>query len=60
MPARPTEQPRGLRSQRRERADRPDGRADSWTNSDGILEKLGYNAVMFVDVGRVAGGDRSI
>ena len=30
-----------------------DARADSWTGSDGILEKLGFNAVMFVDVGRV-------
>ena len=30
-----------------------DGRADSWTGGDGILRKLGFNAVMFVDVGRV-------
>ena len=30
-----------------------DGRADSWTGADGILAKLGFNAVMFVDVGRV-------
>ena len=34
-----------------------DARADSWTGADGILEKLGFNAVMFVDVGRVDGGD---
>ena len=30
-----------------------DGRADSWTGADGILRKLHFNAVMFVDVGRV-------
>jgi peptidoglycan/xylan/chitin deacetylase (PgdA/CDA1 family) len=30
-----------------------DGRADSWTGADGILEKLHFNAVMFVDVGPV-------
>ena len=34
-----------------------DARADSWTGSDGILQKLGFNAVMFVDVGRVDDGD---
>jgi peptidoglycan/xylan/chitin deacetylase (PgdA/CDA1 family) len=34
-----------------------DGRADSWTGGDGILRKLGFNAVMFVDVGRVEDGD---
>ena len=34
-----------------------DGRADSWTGADGILSKLHFNAVMFVDVGRVDGGD---
>ena len=34
-----------------------DARADSWTGADGILRKLGFNAVMFVDVGRVDGGD---
>lgn len=34
-----------------------DARADSWTGSDGILEELGFNAVMFVDVGRVEAGD---
>jgi hypothetical protein len=33
-----------------------DARADSWTGSDGILHQLGFNAVMFVDVGRVADG----
>src|SRR4051812_47952590 len=35
-----------------------DARADSWTGADGILHKLRFNAVMFVDVGRVDGGDR--
>ena len=34
-----------------------DARADSWTGADGILRKLDFNAVMFVDVGRVEGGD---
>jgi peptidoglycan/xylan/chitin deacetylase (PgdA/CDA1 family) len=34
-----------------------DARADSWTGADGILEKLRFTAVMFVDVGRVDGGD---
>ncbi len=34
-----------------------DARADSWTGADGILSELGFDAVMFVDVGRVAGGD---
>ena len=34
-----------------------DARADSWTGADDILGKLGFNAVMFVDVGRVDGGD---
>jgi peptidoglycan/xylan/chitin deacetylase (PgdA/CDA1 family) len=34
-----------------------DARADSWTGSDGILETLGFNAVMFVDVGRVDDGE---
>jgi peptidoglycan/xylan/chitin deacetylase (PgdA/CDA1 family) len=34
-----------------------DARADSWTGADGILGELGFNAVMFVDVGRVDGGD---
>jgi peptidoglycan/xylan/chitin deacetylase (PgdA/CDA1 family) len=34
-----------------------DARADSWTGADGILRKLGYRAVMFVDVGRVDVGD---
>jgi peptidoglycan/xylan/chitin deacetylase (PgdA/CDA1 family) len=34
-----------------------DARADSWTGGDGILEKLGFEAVMFVDVGRVDDGD---
>ena len=32
-------------------------RLDSWTGSDGILRKLGFNAVLFVDAGRVAEGD---
>jgi hypothetical protein len=31
-----------------------DGRADSWTGSDSILKKLGFSAVMLVDVGRVS------
>jgi biofilm PGA synthesis lipoprotein PgaB len=34
-----------------------DARADSWTGGDGILRELGFKAVMFVDVGRVDGGD---
>ena len=34
-----------------------DARADSWTGADGILSKLGFTAVMFVDVGRVDAGD---
>jgi peptidoglycan/xylan/chitin deacetylase (PgdA/CDA1 family) len=34
-----------------------DARADSWTGSDAILEELGYNAVVFVDVGRVDDGE---
>jgi poly-beta-1,6-N-acetyl-D-glucosamine N-deacetylase len=33
-----------------------DGRTDSWTGSDGILRKLHFNAVLFVDVGRVDAG----
>jgi peptidoglycan/xylan/chitin deacetylase (PgdA/CDA1 family) len=32
-------------------------RLDSWTGSDGILRELGFNAVLFVDVGRVEEGD---
>ena len=34
-----------------------DARANSWTGGDGILQKLGFNAVMFVDVGRVDDGN---
>ena len=34
-----------------------DARGDSWTGADGILRKLHFNAVMFVDVGRVEAGD---
>jgi peptidoglycan/xylan/chitin deacetylase (PgdA/CDA1 family) len=34
-----------------------DGRVDSWTGSNSILRQLGYTAVLFVDVGRVEGGD---
>ena len=34
-----------------------DGRAPRRDGSDGILERLGLNAVMFVDVGRVDDGD---
>ena len=33
-----------------------DGRTDSWTGADGILRELHFNAVMFVDVGRVDHG----
>ena len=32
-------------------------RLDSWTGSDGILRELGFNAVLFVDVGRVEAED---
>ena len=32
-------------------------RADSWTGSDGILRELDFNAVLFVDVGRVDAKD---
>jgi peptidoglycan/xylan/chitin deacetylase (PgdA/CDA1 family) len=34
-----------------------DARANSWTGGDGILRELGFSAVMFVDAGRVDGGD---
>lgn len=34
-----------------------DGRLDSWTGADGILEQLGFSAVMFVDTGRVGGSE---
>ena len=34
-----------------------DARADSWLNGDGTLARLGFHAVMFVDVGRVEDGD---
>ena len=34
-----------------------DARADSWTGADAILRELHFNAVMFVDVGRVDSGD---
>src|SRR5512132_1362697 len=34
-----------------------DARAVSWTGADGVLDKLGLDAVMFVDVGRVDRGD---
>jgi peptidoglycan/xylan/chitin deacetylase (PgdA/CDA1 family) len=33
-------------------------RLDSWTGSDAILRELGFNAVLFVDVGRVEEDDR--
>ena len=33
------------------------GRLDTWTASDGILRELGFNAVLFVDVGSVEAGD---
>ena len=32
-------------------------RADSWTGGDGILRELGFNAAVFVDVGRVEAKD---
>ena len=35
-----------------------DARANSWTGADGILRELHFNAVMFVDVGRVQDGHR--
>ena len=34
-----------------------DARANSWTGADEVLSDLDFNAVMFVDVGRVDGGD---
>lgn len=34
-----------------------DARLDSWTGSDSILEELGFNAVVFVDVGQVDAGN---
>jgi hypothetical protein len=34
------------------------GRADTWLGSDAILRELGFNAVLFVDVGRVAAKER--
>ena len=34
-----------------------DARADSWTGSESILQKLHFTAVMFVDVGRVSACD---
>lgn len=34
-----------------------DGRKDSWTGSQSILNQLGFNAVLFVDVGRVNSND---
>src|SRR4249919_3800343 len=34
-----------------------DARANSWTGSDGILQRVGFKAVMFVDVGRVEDGN---
>jgi peptidoglycan/xylan/chitin deacetylase (PgdA/CDA1 family) len=33
------------------------GRLASWVESDGVLRELGFNAVMFVDVGRVEEND---
>jgi Polysaccharide deacetylase len=33
------------------------GRLESWTDTDAILRELGFNAVIFVDVGRVEEGD---
>jgi peptidoglycan/xylan/chitin deacetylase (PgdA/CDA1 family) len=34
-----------------------DARRDSWTGGEGILRELGFEVVMFVDVGRVEDGD---
>ena len=34
-----------------------DGRLDSWTGSDATLRRLGFNAALFVDAGRVDKGD---
>jgi peptidoglycan/xylan/chitin deacetylase (PgdA/CDA1 family) len=34
-----------------------DARRDSWTGGEGILRELGFDAVLFVDVGRVEDGD---
>jgi peptidoglycan/xylan/chitin deacetylase (PgdA/CDA1 family) len=34
-----------------------DARADSWVNGDAVLADHGFNAVMFVDAGRVEDGD---
>jgi len=54
---------RALRGERVELPPRPflltfdDGRVDAWVRSDGILRELGFEAVVFVDVGRVAAGD---
>jgi peptidoglycan/xylan/chitin deacetylase (PgdA/CDA1 family) len=33
-----------------------DGRLESWRGSDATLERFGFNAVVFVDAGRVAAG----
>jgi peptidoglycan/xylan/chitin deacetylase (PgdA/CDA1 family) len=33
------------------------GRLDSWTGTDGILRKLGFNAVLFVEIGRIEAED---
>ena len=33
------------------------GRLDSWTGTDAILRELNFNAVLFIDVGRVEEGD---
>ena len=34
-----------------------DGRVDSWLGSDGVLRDVGFEASLFVDVGRVAAAD---
>ncbi len=34
-----------------------DARADSWTGGDGILQNLGFTAVLFVDAGHVDAGN---
>ena len=34
-----------------------DGRIDSWTGGEGVLSELGFDVVMFIDVGHVEDGD---
>jgi hypothetical protein len=37
-----------------------DARLDTWAGSDAILRRLGFRAVLFVDVGRIEKGDREV